>query len=67
MTAAISDSARYIVSVVRVDPGGSSWAYPPLSVTARSVRGALTAALVEPLSTWHELDDDEPDTERGQP
>ena len=64
MTAVISDSARYVVTVFRVDPVGSSWVYPPLSVTARSVRGALTAALVEPLSTWHELDDDEP--ERGQ-
>ena len=65
MTAVISDSARYVVTVVRVDPVGSSWAYPPLTVTARSVRGALTAALVEPLAVWHELPaDDEP--ERGQ-
>lgn len=66
MTAVISDSARYVVTVVRVDDrGGSRWHYPPLTVRARSVRGALTAALVAPLAAWHELpDDDEP--ERGQ-
>lgn len=65
MTAVISDSAQYTVTVVRVDDRGSSrWHYPPLTVRARSVRGALTAALGEPLAAWHQIPDDEP--ERGQ-
>ena len=56
----ISDRAIYVVTVTRVDPDtGDEWAYPELLSEASSVRGALTDALVAPLSRWHAIDKDE--------
>ena len=54
MTAVTSDRADYIITVRRVD-GATHWVYPPLTVTAASVRGALTQAAIAPLDHWHEL------------
>ena len=52
----ISDRALYVVTVTRVDPDtGDEWAYPELLSEASSVRGALTDALLAPLSRWHAL------------
>ena len=56
----ISDRALYVVTVTRVDPDtGDEWAYPELLSEASSVRGALTNALLAPLSRWHAIDRDE--------
>lgn len=56
----ISDRALYVVTVTRVDPDtGDEWAYPELLSEASSVRGALTDALLAPLSRWHAIDRDE--------
>ena len=56
----ISDRALYVVTVTRVDPDtGDEWAYPELLSEASSVRGALTDALLAPLSRWHALNDEE--------
>ena len=56
----ISDRALYVVTVTRVDPDtGDEWAYPALLSEASSVRGALTDALIAPLSRWHALNDEE--------
>ena len=56
----ISDRALYVVTVTRVDHDtGDEWAYPELLSEASSVRGALTDALIAPLSRWHALNDEE--------
>ena len=56
----ISDRALYVVTVTRVDHDtGDQWAYPALLSDASSVRGALTDALLAPLSRWHAIDRDE--------
>ena len=56
----ISDRALYVVTVTRVDPDtGDQWAYPELLSEASSVRGALTDALLAPLSRWHALNNEE--------
>ena len=56
----ISDRALYVVTVTRVDQDtGDEWAYPELLSEASSVRGALTDALLAPLSRWHAIDRDE--------
>lgn len=56
----ISDRALYVVTVTRVDPDtGDEWAYPELPSEASSVRGALTDALLAPLSRWHALNNEE--------
>ena len=56
----ISDRALYVVTVTRVDHDtGDQWAYPALLSEASSVRGALTDALLAPLSRWHAIDKDE--------
>ena len=56
----ISDRALYVVTVTRVDHStGDQWAYPELLSEASSVRGALTDALLAPLSRWHAIDRDE--------
>lgn len=56
----ISDRALYVVTVTRVDPDtGDEWAYPELLSEASSVRGALTDALLAPLSRWHALNNEE--------
>ena len=56
----ISDRALYVVTVTRVDHDtGDEWAYPALLSEASSVRGALTDALLAPLSRWHALNDEE--------
>ena len=56
----ISDRALYVVTVTRVDHDtGDEWAYPELLSEAASVRGALTDALLAPLSRWHALNDEE--------
>ena len=56
----ISDRALYVVTVTRVDHDtGDEWAYPELLSEASSVRGALTDALLAPLSRWHAIDRDE--------
>lgn len=56
----ISDRALYVVTVTRVDPDtGDECAYPELLSEASSVRGALTDALLAPLSRWHALNDEE--------
>ena len=56
----ISDRALYVVTVTRVDLStGDKWAYPELLSEASSVRGALTDALLAPLSRWHALNDEE--------
>ena len=55
----ISDRALYVVTVTRVDPDtGDQWAYPELLSEASSVRGALTDALIAPLSRWHALNEE---------
>ena len=56
----ISDRALYVVTVTRVDHDtGDQWAYPALLSEASSVRGALTDAILAPLSRWHALNDEE--------
>ncbi len=56
----ISDRALYVVTVTRVDQDtGDQWAYPELLSEASSVRGALTDALLAPLSRWHALNNEE--------
>ena len=56
----ISDRALYVVTVTRVDHDtGGQWAYPALLSEASSVRGALTDALIAPLSRWHALNNEE--------
>lgn len=56
----ISDRALYVVTVTRVDARTRErWIYPSLLSDASSVRGALTNALVAPLSRWHAIDKDE--------
>ena len=56
----ISDRALYVVTVTRVDPDtGDEWAYPELLSEASSVRGALTDAILAPLSRWHALNKEE--------
>ena len=56
----ISDRALYVVTVTRVDHDtGDEWAYPALLSEASSVRGALTDALLAPLSRWHALNNEE--------
>ena len=56
----ISDRALYVVTVTRVDPDtGDQWAYPALLSEASSVRGALTDAILAPLSRWHALNNEE--------
>ena len=56
----ISDRALYVVTVTRVDQDtGDEWAYPALLSEASSVRGALTDALLAPLSRWHALNNEE--------
>ena len=55
----ISDRALYVVTVTRVDPDtGDQWTYPELLSEASSVRGALTDALLAPLSRWHAIDEE---------
>ena len=59
-TTRISDRALYVVTVTRVDQDtGDEWAYPELLSEASSVRGALTDALLAPLSRWHALNNEE--------
>ncbi len=56
----ISDRALYVVTVTRVDHDtGDRWTYPELLSEASSVRGALTDALIAPLSRWHALNNEE--------
>ena len=56
----ISDRALYVVTVTRVDARTRErWIYPSLLSDASSVRGALTTALLAPLSRWHAIDRDE--------
>ena len=56
----ISDRALYVVTVTRVDARTRErWIYPSLLSEAASVRGALTDALLAPLSRWHAIDKDE--------
>ena len=56
----ISDRALYVVTVTRVDARTRErWIYPSLLSEASSVRGALTNALIAPLSRWHAIDKDE--------
>lgn len=56
----ISDRALYVVTVTRVDQDtGDEWAYSELLSEASSVRGALTDALLAPLSRWHALNNEE--------
>ena len=56
----ISDRALYVVTVTRVDHDtGDQWAYPALLSDASSVRGALTDAILAPLSRWHALNNEE--------
>ena len=56
----ISDRALYVVTVTRVDARTRErWIYPSLLSDASSVRGALTNALLAPLSRWHALNDEE--------
>ena len=55
----ISDRALYVVTVTRVDHDtGDQWAYPELLSESASVRGALTNALLAPLSRWHAIDEE---------
>ena len=59
-TTRIGDRAVYEVTVRRVDDKTrEQWTYPPLVTRASSVRGALTDALLAPLSSWHALNDEE--------
>ena len=56
----ISDRALYVVTVTRVDARTRErWIYPSLLSDASSVRGALTDALLAPLSRWHALNKEE--------
>ena len=56
----ISDRALYQVTVIRIDARTRErWIYPSLLSDAASVRGALTNALIAPLSRWHAIDRDE--------
>ena len=56
----ISDRAIYVVTVTRVDARTRErWIYPSLLSDASSVRGALTNAILAPLSRWHAIDRDE--------
>ena len=56
----ISDRALYVATVTRVDARTRErWIYPSLLSDASSVRGALTDALLAPLSRWHAIDRDE--------
>ena len=56
----ISDRALYQVTVIRIDARTRErWIYPSLLSDAASVRGALTNALIAPLSRWHALNDEE--------
>ena len=41
------------------DKTREQWTYPPLVTRAASVRGALTDALLAPLSRWHALNNEE--------
>ena len=55
----ISDRALYQVTVIRIDARTRErWIYPSLLSEAASVRGALTDALLAPLSRWHAIDKD---------
>ena len=59
-TTRIGDRAVYEVTVRRVDDKTrEQWTYPPIVTRASSVRGALTVALLAPLSRWHALNDEE--------
>ena len=59
-TTQICDRAVYEVTVRRVDDKTrEQWTYPPLVTRAASVRGALTDALLAPLSRWHALNNEE--------
>ena len=59
-TTRICDRAVYEVTVRRVDDKTrEQWTYPPIVTRAASVRGALTDALLAPLSRWHALNDEE--------
>ena len=59
-TTRISDRALYQVTVIRIDARTRErWIYPSLLSDAASVRGALTNALIAPLSRWHAIDKDE--------
>ena len=59
-TTRISDRALYQVTVIRIDARTRErWIYPSLLSDASSVRGALTNALLAPLSRWHALNDEE--------
>ncbi len=59
-TTRIGDRAVYEVTVRRVDDKTrEQWTYPPIVTRASSVRGALTDALLAPLSRWHALNDEE--------
>ena len=59
-TMRISDRALYQVTVIRIDARTRErWIYPSLLSEAASVRGALTDALLAPLSRWHALNDEE--------
>ena len=56
----ISDRALYVVTVTRVDARTRErWIYPSLLSEASSVRGALTDAILAPLSRWHALNNEE--------
>ena len=56
----IGDRAVYEVTVRRVDDKTrEQWTYPPIVTRAASVRGALTDALLAPLSRWHALNNEE--------
>ena len=59
-TMRISDRALYQVTVIRIDARTRErWIYPSLLSDASSVRGALTDALLAPLSRWHALNNEE--------
>ena len=59
-TMRISERALYQVTVIRIDARTRErWIYPSLLSEAASVRGALTDALLAPLSRWHALNDEE--------
>ena len=59
-TTRIGDRAVYEVTVRRVDDKTRErWTYPPIVTRASSVRGALTDALLAPLSRWHALNNEE--------
>ena len=59
-TTRIGDRAVYEVTVRRVDDKTrEQWTYPPIVTRASSVRGALTDAILAPLSRWHALNNEE--------